>query len=185
MRAPLLACTALALAGAGCNHITTRVPGVLDLRSDGSGAPAESQPAKAESRTGFDAILWGDGVQGSGSVTVVDRKYWLIKGLFPIANESATEEIAAATGDGALRNVHIGELYSGWDFGISVIVGIIPVVDFIAPCVMPPLDVTFSGTRVKVAGTGDVAEPPAPTGEPEPPPVSSSPPPAATTGGAP
>jgi hypothetical protein len=156
MRLTALAVLALSLTS-GCYHITTKVPGVLDLRSDGSGAETDSAGPKDGSRTGFDAILWGDGVQGSGQVTVVDRKYWFI-GLIPMGNESATEEIGSATGTGALKGVMIGEQYTLIDFGIGFCATYIP----IAGCFVPPRDFKLSGSRVKPssgAAASDLASP--------------------------
>lgn len=150
--APLLAVLAF---GVGCNHITTKVPGVLDLRSDGSDAAVDSTAPKEAPRAGFDGLLWGDGVQGSGQVTVVDRKYWLLN-LLAMGNESATEEINAAMGDGGLKGVTIGEQYTLGDFGIGFCASGIPIAGcFVSPGQGPRV-VKLSATRVK-AGAVEVA----------------------------
>ena len=157
----LVTATALCLVGAGCNHMTTRVPGVLDLRSDGSDVPVDNSPPKAESRSGFDSLLWGDGAQGAGQTTVVDRKYWII-GLIGIGNESATEEINAAVGNGAFRNVTIGEEYTFGDMAVGFCGSFIP----LAGCVVhmqqggSPMDFKMSGTHVKIIADGGGALPP-------------------------
>ena len=164
MRAPLLA-TALALvSGAGCLHITTKVPGVLDMRSDASEVPAETKPATG-GRDGFSSILWGDGTQGTSNVTIQDRKYWVI-GLIPVFNDSATEEIQAAVGDGVLRNVVIGEQFTLLDMGLTYCAE--PVISVctlglggILGLVLPPFDFKMTGTRGKAVSAG-AEEPPPP-----------------------
>lgn len=171
---------ALAAGATGCTHITTTVPGVLDLRSDGSAATVETKAATGE-RSGFDAIMNGDGVKGTSDVMIEDRKYWVCS-LFPVLNPSATEEISAAVGTSAMRNVRIGEQYTLLNWGVSVCVSLIPLVN-IAGLVMPPRDFRFWGTRLAKEGQppGVHAErsaaadglPPAsatPTGPAEPPP---------------
>lgn len=141
-----------------CSHITTKVPGTLDMRTDGAEATLDTtapQYGRDVARTGFDAILSGDGVQQSGAhVTVVDRKLWALR-YFPIMNESATEEIQAAMGKGALRKVKIGETDSVIDIGIlyggafiTSFVGLSGIYGLF----MPPTTVTFEGDRI--AGPG-------------------------------
>jgi hypothetical protein len=152
---------AVALCAIGCNHIDTRVPGVLDLRSDASDAPVDQTAPKAEARAGLDGFFYGDGaIQSGAQVTVVDRKWWLFKGLVPVTNESATEEIAAAVGDSALRNVKFGEQESWMDVALVFASAGIPFVSTtLALVLMPPLDVTMTGTHVK---TPAAAPPPLP-----------------------
>jgi hypothetical protein len=135
----------------GCNHIDTKVPGVLDLRSDASDAPVDTTAPRAEARSGTDAFIWGDGAIQSGTqVTITDRKWWLLKGLVPISNESATEEIAAAVGDSALRNVKLGESLSWMDVAVSIVPAGVPFVGTtIEYAVMPPMDVTMTGQHVR------------------------------------
>jgi hypothetical protein len=145
--APLVLLAALA---GGCSHVTTKVPGVLDLRSDGALAPLEKEPPKGQ-RDGFDAILHGDGVTGTSEVKVVDRKYWILN-LVPVVNDSATEEIGQAMGrEGALRNVRIGEQYTFFNFAVAYCCSVVPIVNCI---VMPtpvgsPRDFYFWGARIK------------------------------------
>lgn len=158
---------ALVLLSSACHHVTTKVPGVLDLRSDGSeAAVAKDAPKTSEetARTGFGAIMNGDGVTGTSNVSIVDRKYWII-GLIPIMNESATEEIQAAMGDGAMRNVKVGDSFTVTDIGISIAGGFlswVPVVGLVN-LILPPFDVTVSGTRIETAAGGTPVEPPPPT----------------------
>lgn len=174
----------LALLCSACNHVTTKVPGVLDLRSDGSGATAAKEAPKASPemmREGFSGIMYGDGLAGTADVTIVDRKYWVL-GLVPILNESATEEIQAALGDGAMRNVKIGDSETGTDIIMSIVVRAIPVVNVLG-LIMPPFDVTVSGTRIDTAGGAGLVEPPPPTGAPSPAPPAVDPNAPSTTPG--
>lgn len=184
MRIPsLYALAAVSLfAATGCSHITTKVPGVLDMRSDGGLAPVDKDKKSAE-RSGFDAIMNGEGVKGGSDVQVVDRKYWILD-LFPVLNESATEEIGAAMGsDGALRNVRIGEQYSFANFGVGFCCGGVPILNcVISPGSLgSPRDFHLWGTRIKPvpAGMPPAAEgaPPDATGAAAPAPATS------TTGG--
>lgn len=161
---PILALAAL-VAGSGCNHLTTHVPGVLDMRTDGAAAaPATVKPGAA-ARAGFDSIVYGEGVTGTSDVKVIDRKYWACA-FFPVLNESATEEITMSMGPtGALRNVRIGEQFTVMNWFMGVVVRAIPVVNVLG-IIMPPHDFYFWGTPVSTGA--DVALPP-PTDAPPPP----------------
>ena len=162
----LTAIAVLGAASSGCYHITTHMPGVLDLRSDASEAPTDSKPSK-DARSGFDGILWGDGVDGAGTVSVDDRKYWVL-GLFPVANESATEEVQSAVGDGALRNITVGEQVTPVDAGVFFCAE--PVISFctlglggLLAFVLPAIDFKLTGTRATTIATAvPMDEPPAP-----------------------
>jgi formylmethanofuran dehydrogenase subunit B len=152
---------AAALAASGCTHITTKVPGTLDMRSDGADATPDTRPmtlGKEMSRSNFDAIMLGDGVQQSGSqVKVIDRKYWILQ-LVPATNESATEEIQAAMGSGALRKVKFGETQSVTDVVVGYVGAIVPIVGL----VVPPRTVTLEGERVQTGVGGGAASVPTP-----------------------
>jgi hypothetical protein len=143
----------------GCNHVTTRVPGILDMRTEGGDAP--TAPAKVTSRSGFDSILWGDGVKSAGSqVSIEDRKYWIIR-LINIANESATEEINEALGPkGVARKVSVGDTYTLMDFAVGLCGSIIPLAGF----ALPPFTATFEGTLIQAGGGSPIGEPAPPTG---------------------
>ncbi|MBI1948147.1 MAG: hypothetical protein HYS27_20830 [Deltaproteobacteria bacterium] len=167
-RSLLLAATAAAiLAGSACHHLTTKVPGVLDMRTDGSGAGPATRKAGAGERTGFDGLMLGEGVTGSSELKVVDRKYWVCS-FFPIINDSATEEIQLAVGSEALKNCRIGQQFTIMNWLTSVVVQAVPVVNVLG-IIMPPQDFHFWGTPVKAGG--DVALPPpdAPPDAPPPP----------------
>src|SRR5688572_29461011 len=145
---PLAVVAALVAVSTGCRHVTTKVPGVLDLRSDGSSAELAKDAPKTSpqlTRTGLDSIIYGDGVAVAGSdITIVDRKYWVL-GLIGVLNESATEEISAALGDGAMKNVKVGDTYSPTNILIRIVGPAIPVVGQVLGWIVPPYDVTFSG----------------------------------------
>jgi hypothetical protein len=167
MRALALSLAAVcAVSATGCLHITTKVPGVLDLRSDAAEVPANPKPPTG-ARDGFDSILKGDGVQGKDNVTLDDRKYWVI-GLIPLRDDSGTELIQNATGDGGvLRNVTIGEQFTLLDSVGSVCVGAVGsvcVIGSLVGLVLPPVDFKVTGVRGKAASAS--AEPPPPAAAP-------------------
>ena len=156
-RSLLFAATATALiAGNACHHLTTKVPGVLDMRTDGSGAAPATRKAGAGERTGFDGLMLGEGVTGTSELKVVDRKYWVCS-FFPIINESATEEIQLAVGTEALRNCRIGQQFTIMNWATQLVVSMLPVVNALG-IIMPPNDFNFWGTPVKASA--DVALPP-------------------------
>ena len=176
--APLLLLASL-VGSAGCHHLTTKVPGVLDLRTDGSGAPAGTHKAGDGERTGFDGLMYGEGVQGSSDLTVTDRKYWACA-FFPVLNESATEEITVALGpNGALKNCRIGEQYTVMNWLTQVVVNVLPVVN-VLNIIMPPHDFHFYGAPVQ--GASAAVPLPATDTPPEPAPAPPAPEPAAPTG---
>ena len=151
-----------ALSLCACNTITTKVPGVVDLRSDASGAPTDSASKVEGARSGFDSIMSGDGTTAtSGNVKINEKRYWVI-GLIPVGDADVAPEIAQASAKGALRNVHIGEEYTLFDGVERICVSAIPVVD-ILDLVLPAWDVNIDGTKVK---TGDATEPPSPAAAP-------------------
>jgi hypothetical protein len=167
----ILAVTALALCG--CQHITTKVPGVLDLRSDATEVPANPK-APAGARDGLDSWIKGDGVQGKDNITISDRKFWVI-GLIPLRDDSGTELINQAMGDGVLRNVTIGEQVTVMDsvgdycfLGVAIpcTLGIGSLLSFVMyPTVgLSPMDFKMTAVRAKAAS----GEPPPPTPSPAP-----------------
>jgi hypothetical protein len=151
-----------------CFHITTKVPGVIDMRSDGADMPTDTKPltlGRDVSRTGVEAILMGDGTQQSGArVTVADRKFWAV-GLVPLVNASTSEEIQAAVGTGTLRRVKVGEsetvidvaMYLGGSF-VTSFVGL----SGIWALFMPPLTASFEGERIAADGGAVAAAPSTP-----------------------
>ena len=159
-----------AVAATGCLHTTTKVPGVLDMRTDGSGAASRTVSVKDPelAREGFGSFLWGSGVQGTKEIAVEDRKWWIID-LIPMFNESATEEIKAGLGSGAIRNVKIGDQLQLMDVGLSVAKA--------CACLLPyyafPLSftATFTGTPIDVGVRSESTAVPAPAPEAAPAPV--------------
>lgn len=177
--APLLVLAALA-GSSGCHHLTTKVPGVLDMRTDGSGATAAPRKGNTGERAGFDGIMYGEGVQGTTDLKVTDRKYWVCS-FFPIINESATEEITVAVGpNGALKNCRIGEQFTIMNWLTQVVVNVLPVVN-VLNIIMPPHDFYFHGTPVEASA----AVPLPATDTPPPPPPADAPAPDAAAAPAP
>jgi hypothetical protein len=192
--AALLAATVVA--SSGCYHYTTDVPGVLDLRSDGASAQEnaaaiENKEGDEVSRDGFMGFLNGAGVQAEGSkFTVEDRHLFLgivIPGLFVIMNDSASEELDAAMGEGgAIRKVRIGHTEDMMSIllsiGTRIVAGIVPVVNAIASPVVNitnPFWFTFTASGERIQGSGGkgaMAPPPPPADAPPPPPPPPPPP---------
>jgi len=109
----LFALLAALFLSTGCYTVTSKMPGVLDLRSDGQDAPVDhSELAQSAKRDGFGGIAFGGGVSGSGDVLIEDRNHYVLL-LLPIMNESSSEEWRSALGDGQLRNIAITEGMSG------------------------------------------------------------------------
>ena len=184
----LLLAAAFVLSTTACFHVTSNIPGVLDVRSDGSAAApdASALPATA-TRTGLDNFLWGSGVSNASlksdwpamiegakspsEVTIEDRSWHWFTGLWPFGNESSSEEWTAALGTGSLRNVRIGDghllLWDGiFPVAESVALNVLSAVTFglTAPLnLVVPYPVTFTATGVRVQGSGGVANPPLPT----------------------
>jgi hypothetical protein len=123
----LLVLSALALASAsGCFRYQTRIPGVIDLRSEGaglSGEPAKNAENPDVTRDAATAILAGDGLKATGTrVAIEDRTFWVL-GLIPIYNPSMHEELSAALGHGhGLRHLKIKEQVGIMDVGITLLV---------------------------------------------------------------
>ncbi|MCC7070930.1 MAG: hypothetical protein IT383_06395 [Deltaproteobacteria bacterium] len=93
-----VAVTVVALAS-GCFHHQAYLPGVIDMRTDGSGLPAPGKLAPSDprqTRNQLEGVALGQGLTIAGSdVTVDDRHFWVV-GLIPIFNDSATPELEAA-----------------------------------------------------------------------------------------
>lgn len=191
------AIVAVLTTGAGCRSFTANVPGVLDLRSDGSQASVANDklPPGEHTRDGVGGFMFGNGAQATGAdVTVEDRHWWAI-GLFTIMNPSIKEEMQAALGKGAMRKVYVGEeltfMDAGLTIGMGIVAGIIPGVNGIliplVQAITPPMTSRFSGQRISTSGAAAGEATPPPT-DPAPPPADGTAPPTdaapAPTGGA-
>jgi hypothetical protein len=146
---PLLAAVSL---GAGCVTVTSKVPGVLDLRSDGADAPVNTG-ALPPPRSGFDSFAYGEGVKGGADVVIEDRSHFLLA-FMPIFNDSSTEEWRTAIGDQALRNVAITEQYGVMTWAVAFVKGLIPAVGGL---ISGTWDFRARGTRILASG-GSVRE---------------------------
>lgn len=144
--------------GAGCSTVTSKIPGVLDLRSDGADAPLNSGELPP-ARSGFDGLLWGEGVKGGADVLIEDRSHFLLN-LMPIANESSTDEWRTAMGDQALRNVAITEQESL----LAGVIGIAKTCTGVLGIIQGTWDFRARGTRILASGTStrDQSIPPPP-----------------------
>ena len=169
---PLVLAVAL---GSGCLHTNTKLPGVLDLRSDGSDAAtvttALEKPDAEITRTGFGAIMWGDGLQVTGDKLALQDRQWHAIGLIPVFNDQLEAEYKAMPQGTALRGVVIGDQLSLVDIALEIV----PTVVFSALVITSPLNIVVaalphmtinvSGTRIASSGGGGGggAEPPPPT----------------------
>jgi len=153
---PLVAAVSL---GAGCTTVTSKIPGVLDLRSDGADAPVNSA-ALPPARSGFDGFAYGEGVKGGADVVIEDRSHFVLN-LVPIANEFSTDEWRTAIGDQALRNVAITEQYTVMTWAVGFVKGLIPVV---GGFITGTWDFRARGTRILASGSSvrDESIPPPP-----------------------
>jgi hypothetical protein len=157
-------CALVIFASSGCYHVTSKVPGVLDLRSDGADSTVDSsQLPKGATREGFDAFAYGAGVTGAADVIIEDRNHYVID-LMPVFNESSSEEWKAALGDGALRNIAITEQLGGMSFLVSVVKSCIPCV---GGFINGTWDFRARATRIQVTSSprDESMVPPAATGD--------------------
>lgn len=149
-----------ALASSGCFHVKSSIPGVLDLRSDGSDAPVATKPMEGEAtRDGVGGFFLGAGAEGTSDVTVENRAtfiglsfYFLIHPL----NGDVQDEWQSVLGkDGAARNVHIGESLTIGAFLHELVRSLICVPVY----VFTPLtiDQTGSATRIETGGSSAAA----------------------------
>lgn len=105
---------AWAVAASGCFHHQTHLPGVIDMRTDGSGLPPPAKPVtttdRKVTRLSSEALAEGAGLTVAGrELTVEDRHYWIF-GSIPIYNESPTPELQAAQNvGGAVTSIEVGE----------------------------------------------------------------------------
>ena len=156
----LTSLAAAAAVCAGCNHIDTRVPGVLDMRSDGA-ALATAEPLTVRPRDGLDGFVAGPGIASTGgAVSVEDRQHFALL-LIPLMNDNATEELRICTEKAAVRDITIGDGRTGGDalwVAAGYVASVVPFVGGLANIamniVLPPWTATFSGTRVESPNGG-------------------------------
>ncbi len=159
----------------GCYRYHTRVPGVIDLRTDASQAPKESPPPVTDpalAREGAMGLLLGQGVGVLGSeIHVVNRRYSVL-GFIPIINESAAAEVDAAVRlSGALREVSLHEEHSALDWLLGFVGSNVPVVGWIVP------PYTFELRGISVRPPSGAVSPPRPEERPAPTRSPAAPPP--------
>jgi hypothetical protein len=105
---------AAAVSSAGCFHHQAHLPGVIDMRTDGSGLPAPAKPKTSTdrkvTRPSSEALVEGAGLSLAGrELSIEDRHYWIF-GSIPIYNESPTPELQAALDvGGAVTTIEVGE----------------------------------------------------------------------------
>lgn len=158
----------------GCFRYRTHVPGVIDMRTDASGAEATRPRVEERRDDGLFEILLGRGAYARGErVVVEDRHYW-VAGLIPLFNTDAEEELfALVEGSRAARDVRIGESITVEDALAALIVPqIVPLVGY----VLPTYTFHASGTPIRLARAPRIVIEPAPS-------VTATPPtPPSTTG---
>ncbi len=146
---------------AGCFHHRAFLPGVIDMRTDGSGLPTNTRvkPDPRQVRSGSEALAEGAGVSASGGeVSVEDRHYWIV-GSIPIYNESPTPELQAAlTASGALTELQVGEQEAVLDVVAATFV---PIVFPLASWALPSYTFTARAHARRLSpGPVDAAAPP-------------------------
>jgi hypothetical protein len=157
--------------GSGCIHTNTKLPGVLDLRSDGSDAAPSTEPFKGTeeiSREGFGSYINGEGLKITGDKVVIEDRNWHLVGLVHIVGDMAAAEYAALPKGTALRSVKIGDALTGTDVVLEIVPSLlawIPIVGLINLINLAPhMTITMTGTRIQSSGGGGGAvEPPPPT----------------------
>ena len=153
-QARFVALVVVALASAGCFHVTSSIPGVLDLRSDGSEAPVEDKPLPTSdaTRDGVGSFFLGSGAQGGSNVKIENREHflglWVAFFIHPLNGDVDDEWSAVLANNGAARNVSIGEQLTIMGWANEMLRGLccMPVFFF-----MPlTIDVTGEATRIQV-----------------------------------
>jgi hypothetical protein len=153
----------------GCHHYQTHVPGVLDLRTDASGAEATTPrpPDRdlAPERSDLESLALGRGVIRQGRSLLLEERHYWVGGFIPLANTSAADEIEGVlTHNPVLTEVALEEQYTGTDVLMGMAAGLIlPPLSFF----MPPFTFTFHGTP----RTPPTGEPPPNKVRPTPSPV--------------
>lgn len=177
MRAPLVLLCATLLAS-GCFRYRTRVPGVVDLRSDASDVP-RAHPAEPDdrdlARDRGSRILEGEGVRTDGSLVTVEDRHVFLRGIIPVWNTSAHEELASALAlSGGLAEVEIGEEQGPVDAAIALLASFLPLAGYLLPSTY-----TFhaSGEALALDGRARGRRAPSPSPLPLPPPPGDLPPP--------
>lgn len=130
----------------GCYTRVIRVPGVVDLRSDGGGLETAA-PDDVNTRTGVDAILSGEGPRHvNGRIVIEEREAWAL-GAFPVWNESATEELEVALNrGGVLCDVVIEERVTATDAALYL-TKVVPVINLIGLWATPTFTAYLSARQ--------------------------------------
>jgi hypothetical protein len=146
---------------AGCQHYSTRIPGVLDLRDDVSVtatalAPAPPLPPSSPphlppsvARSGLAALVQGAGVSGGVDVTVEERAFWLL-GLWALHDGNASSDLESVLATHALTHITLTQQSTWLDVALTTCVG--PVCLPLS-LVMPPATFTLHGTRAAAVTT--------------------------------
>jgi hypothetical protein len=172
--APAL-CSLLVVATSACFRYQTRVPGVLDMRTDASAAkvaPAEA-PLGPNNRRGIKGLAIGRGVNvAPEGVRVEVRRWWLHGGLL-LTGDASSEVRAATEISGALRDVVIRERQAPLDVLFSLVGRNVP----LGVWIIPPYSFEATGVPVvppRAAGRARPllpARPPNPLDDLPPPPM--------------
>lgn len=163
-------------------HNTSKLPGVLDLRSDGSGAAPQNDAVKTSpevTRDGLGGWMSGEGLKVAGDKVSIEDRQWHILGLFPAFNDMGAAEYAALPKGMAMRGVKVGDAIGTTDVILQIVIGAIPCVS--CANVAPRMTVSVSGARVQGGGGAAIEAAPPPDATPPPePPVDTTTPPAGT-----
>lgn len=176
-RALGFATVAVVALSSGCFHHQAYLPGVIDMRTDGSGLPPSPKLAPSDprqTRNQLEGVALGQGLTVAGAdVTVDDRHFWVV-GLIPIFNDSPTPEVEAALATaGTMTRLEIVEEIDALSLVGSMMARfVLPISVWVTPPWTFRLSARAAGSDAPVAPP--LALPP-PGGLPPPPPVPSVP----------
>jgi hypothetical protein len=156
-------CVVIFALSSGCFHHQAHLPGVIDMRTDGSGLPAPAKTTaptdRRVTRSSSESLAEGAGLSVAGrELTIEDRHYWIF-GSIPIYNESPTPELRAALHvGGAVIAIQVGEEIDA--VGILA-ASFVPLVLPAAAWVLPPHTFRASGRAAawNVAAPGATVAP--------------------------
>lgn len=161
----------LAFGLSACFPYHSKIPGVLDLRSDGMSAEPAPLPEEVRAekvggapRDGFEGFFLGQGMQSYGSkIMIEDRTYWLFW-VIPMFNKSVAEEVANASRGQALRQVHLQQeeaindviIVYGAQF-LNMVPAVGSIAAMVAAVLTPSQTISLSGVRIQAGPTAQAS----------------------------
>lgn len=146
-----LTCLVAVGASSGCFRRSVAVPGVFDLRTDGSGEKSKRPKPLSTERRDFEALLQGKGPYVVGNtIFIEDRAYW-VYGAIPAVQGDVVKAFRTVmeASPGGLRNVYVGEQYTFVDWAITFVSRLVFTP---AGIITPPLTFQASATALEAPG---------------------------------